>query len=281
MFEKLKKQEQRDAIEKLARENRTILAIIKDSKVFLGVTQYLAFKEYHCLAGVNKRMHLELRQSVGAHACINYIKSKFVVQQPLFSVSYKPQMKVRAGGGGISAKFTPQTGTLGMGPPSIMVQSEMSFDNHESKLTSQPRGGALESSFQSHNSSMVSMDMNNQSMVSQSDIQKLSNNERVKFAIQRYVNEDQKVASETEFALQKAQQLLLSYACLVFSEHDIEQMKQQSLMMNNSPSMQADLMLLSQSQDMSIEENKSHDLGNMVKNSLKTGFGSIIGIFGD
>jgi hypothetical protein len=31
---------------------------------------------------------------------------------------------------------------------------------------------------------------------------------------------------------------------------------------------------------MSIEENKSGDLGKAVKNSLKTGFGSIIGIFG-
>jgi len=54
-------------------------------------------------------------------------------------------------------------------------------------------------------------------------------------------------------------------------------MKQQSLMMQNSNS---DMILLSQSQDMSTEENKSGDLGSVVKNSLKTGFGSIIGIFG-
>lgn len=38
-------------------------------------------------------------------------------------------------------------------------------------------------------------------MVSQSDVQKLSNNERVKSAIERYVNEDQKVGVETEHAL--------------------------------------------------------------------------------
>lgn len=31
---------------------------------------------------------------------------------------------------------------------------------------------------------------------------------------------------------------------------------------------------------MSTEENKSGDIGSVVKNSLKTGFGSIIGIFG-
>ena len=54
-------------------------------------------------------------------------------------------------------------------------------------------------------------------------------------------------------------------------------MKQQSLMMSSNHS---ELLLLSQSQDMSIEENKSGDLGSVVKNSLKTGFGSIIGIFG-
>ena len=48
-------------------------------------------------------------------------------------------------------------------------------------------------------------------------------------------------------------------------------------MMNSSSS---DVLLLSQSQDMSTEENKSGDIGSVVKNSLKTGFGSIIGIFG-
>ena len=70
---------------------------------------------------------------------------------------------------------------------------------------------------------------------------------------------------------------MLSYASVVFSEDDLNKMKQESMMMQNSTS---EMLLLNQSQEMSTEENKSGDIGSVVKNSLKTGFGSIIGIFG-
>jgi hypothetical protein len=50
-------------------------------------------------------MDAALRGAPGARACINFIKGRFVVQQPLFSVSYNPTGRAKAGGGGIAARF--------------------------------------------------------------------------------------------------------------------------------------------------------------------------------
>jgi hypothetical protein len=53
------------------------------------------------------------------------------------------------------------------------------------------------------------------------------NSDRVKYAIQHYVNDDHHAGLEAEGALVRAQQLLLSYVMLVFSEDDLSHMKQQ------------------------------------------------------
>ena len=79
----------------------------------------------------------------------------------------------------------------------------MAFETQNSSSVSGYLRPNADHSFNSHNSSMQS-DHLNSSTVSSSDVQKLSNNERVKYAIQKYVNEDQKIGVETEAALQRA-----------------------------------------------------------------------------
>jgi aminoglycoside/choline kinase family phosphotransferase len=54
--------------------------------------------------------------------------------------------------------------------------------------------------------------------VSLSDVKRLQSNERVRYAMQRYVHEGARAGASSEKAFQKAQQLLLSYATMVYSE---------------------------------------------------------------
>lgn len=72
----------------------------------------------------------------------------------------------------------------------------------------------------------------------------MQNDERVKSAIQKYVTEEAKAGHESEAALMRAQQFLLHYAMTVFSEEDLNRMKQQSLSGNSGHLMQADMLLM-------------------------------------
>jgi hypothetical protein len=63
----------------------------------------------------------------------------------------------------------------------------------------------------------------------------------------------------------------------VFSEEDLSRMKQQSLSANSGEVMLADMLLMNHEGG---EEHKQ-ETATKVKTSIKSGFGSILGIFGD
>lgn len=62
-----------------------------------------------------------------------------------------------------------------------------------------------DNSFNSHNSSMASIDMQGSGNVCLDDIRKMQQNDRVKYAIQKYVNDpNTRVGSQSEKSFQKA-----------------------------------------------------------------------------
>lgn len=69
--------------------------------------------------------------------------------------------------------------------------------------------------------------------VSLSDIKRMQSNDRVKYAIQHYVTDCHKAGVTSEKSFKKAQHLLLSYASLVYSDEQLNLMKQHSLTMSN------------------------------------------------
>ena len=42
--------------------------------------EYLTFREYSDLGGINKRFYYDLRGSIGAKSCINFIKIRHIDQ---------------------------------------------------------------------------------------------------------------------------------------------------------------------------------------------------------
>ena len=74
----------------------------------------------------------------------------------------------------------------------------------------------------------------------------------------------------------RAQQFLLSYATTVFSEEDLKRMKQQSLSGNL---MLADILLMNH--EAEEQKHTGGEGANKAKTSLKSGLGSILGLFGD
>ncbi len=65
------------------------------------------------------------------------------------------------------------------------------------------------------------------SNINQAELERYQRNQRLKACVKKYVIEDYKAASSSERALQKAQNLLLSYADIVYTEEELLSMKQE------------------------------------------------------
>lgn len=77
------------------------------------------------------------------------------------------------------------------------------------------------------NSSIMSQtyDKMNNVQVSQADIEKYQNNEQVKYCVKKYVCDEYKAGSMSEKFLKKAEELIYSYAKVVYSEMELEHMR--------------------------------------------------------
>ena len=57
---------------------KTLHFLLKDKKVMKLTAEYLTFREYSDLGGINKRFYYDLRGSIGAKSCINFIKIRHI-----------------------------------------------------------------------------------------------------------------------------------------------------------------------------------------------------------
>lgn len=75
------------------------------------------------------------------------------------------------------------------------------------------------------NSGASSIDHVNLPNISQAELERYQKNQRLKACIKKYICDDYKAASQSENALHKAQNLLLSYADIVYTEEELLAMK--------------------------------------------------------
>lgn len=134
-------------------------------EAFAHVSSYLSFKEYQHLASLSRAFHEPLREQAGARALSLFIKARYVDQQPSYTVTHLKPAKAARGGGPISARF---------------ADSDAS---ESSEL----------------NSSMAASEA-----VALADIKRLQQNDRLKYAMQRYVTEAAKAGAQSERAYLKS-----------------------------------------------------------------------------
>lgn len=123
---------------------------------------YLSFKEYSQIGSLNRRFYRELRGSIGAKCTIHYIKIRVIDQQPQYTISYK----YNANGGGIQQRLNANL----LSP----IEVDQSFNSAGTYRRPDHNYSIASNSIFNH-----SLDVFNMPNVTQSDLQKFSNSERV------------------------------------------------------------------------------------------------------
>ncbi|CDW77003.1 UNKNOWN [Stylonychia lemnae] len=239
---------------------RTLHFLLKGKAIMKLTTEFLTFREYSDLGAINKRFYRDLRGSIGAKSCMHYIKIRHIDQQPQYTIQYK----YNVGGGSIAQKLNPNMLSPMVGNQ-MLCENDISFNSNRSGGQGRMHNYSIASSAGMMGNTMDIMQYANN--VSQTELQKLQNDERVKYCISKYINEDHKVALQCEATIQRASSLLISYAQAVFTEDEIIQMKKQSA--------------LEDSYDTSFDvPHQQSEATQVVKSSIKQSFGSIMNIFG-
>eukprot|EP00347_Sterkiella_histriomuscorum_P015980 403354962 len=247
---------------------RTLHFLIKDTNIMRTTAEYLNFKEYLQLGAINRKFYSQLRGSTGAKSCIHYIKIKVIDKQPSYTISYKYNQggnnmgTSQLGGGGISSRFNNNN----MLSPNM---GSKNLEENENQMNNS-YNSTRQHNYSIHSSnSMVSqgMDFHYGQNVSNMDLQKLSNNEKVQKCMQRYVNEDHRVALSCQAALFRASQLLIGYATIVYNESEIKELKK--------------LHALDDLDEYSFEvpQQNQAEISDKVKSSIKSGIGSLMNMF--
>jgi hypothetical protein len=168
----------------------------------MTVASYIEFKDYFKVSTVNKRLNEELRATIGAKSLLFYFKSYTINRQPLCTVN---------------VRYPPQHN----GPLLDLTHFEQNVIGGASSIHGYDDRSSV------FNNSIMSQtyDRINQPQVSQADIDKYQSNEQVKYCIKRYVCDEYKAGSQSEKSLKKASEMVFSYAKVVYTDEQLEQMR--------------------------------------------------------